>query len=158
MAKAQTTTVDEASAAEELQVLDEQLGTTPFQLRQRILDTPDQPPIEELYLDEWGFKVYVRGMTSAQRDKWEGSQVSVGKGGSVEYNADNLRASLVARCLCTPQGDPVMKQDDVGRLGQKSATAIDKIYEVAKRLSGISQKDVAALEGKLGKDTSGDGW
>lgn len=130
---------------------------SPAEMREMILGAGDKPEIRKVFVPEWDFPVYVRGLTATQRDQWEAEQVHMTKGGKVEYRQENIRASLVARCLCTKDGAPVMKKEDVKRLGQKSAGAIDLIYGVAKEISRISKQDEDDMVEALGNDRSGTG-
>lgn len=133
-------------------------STNGTSLRERILFADDKPEIREVDVPQWGFKVFVRGMTATQRDQWEAEQIKIGKNGKTEFTQENIRAGLVARCVCDADGNTVLRKDDIPRLGQKSAAAIDLLFGVAKELSGISQKDVDELEDGLKNVPSGDGF
>ena len=61
----------------------------------------------------------------------------------------NIRAKLVARCIIEDDGTPMFTQQDVHALGLKSSAALDRVFEVASRLSGISKDDLE----ELGKDS-----
>lgn len=125
--------------------------------RERILSAPQGLRLERMTVPEWGTHVYIRGLNATQRDAWEAEQVSIRKDGSVEYRQQNIRAGLVARCLCDKDGTTYLKPDDVRKLGQKDAAVVDRIYARAKVLSGISQKDVDDMEQVLGNESSDGG-
>ena len=99
--------------------------------------------------------VLVRGLNGTQRDEFEASTIAlrgpVGKQQAVPDTA-NIRAKLVARCIVGDDGEPMFKQNDVHELGLKSSAALDRIFEVASRLSGISKDDLE----ELGKDSKSD--
>lgn len=119
-----------------------------------ILALPDMET-EEVYIKQWGTFVRVRAMTGAERDAWEASMMT-GKGKNREVNTQNIRAKLVARTVVNEDGTRMFDDLQVKALGQKSAAAIDTIYDVAARLSGISDDDVDELGKPSSSGQSGD--
>jgi hypothetical protein len=99
---------------------------------------------EVVMVPEWGGSVMVRGMTGAERDAFEKS-VLVRKGKNTEVNMANARAKLVALTVVDETGKRLFNDADVAALGQKSASALDRIFSVAGRLSGITDEDVHEL-------------
>jgi hypothetical protein len=77
-------------------------------------------------------------MTGAERDRFEQAYLT-------EKTA-NIRARTAAACICDDQGARLFSDADVAELGQKSAAALDRIFDVAMRLNRISKKDVDDLE------------
>ena len=96
---------------------------------------------EEVDVPEWGGSVLVRGMTGRERDAFEVSLMTPGRGGRREVNPANVRAKVVARCVVDDDGNRLFSDTDVTELGGKSAAAIDRVYAVAARLSGMSDED-----------------
>ena len=86
----------------------------------------------------------MRGLTGKERDALEASMIE-GKGKKAEVNLVNLRAKLVARSIVDEDGKRVFEDEDIPALAQKSASALTRVYEVAQRLSGITQEDVDEL-------------
>jgi len=111
--------------------------------RQDILGASDIQQ-ELVSVPEWGGAVYVRGMTGTERDSFEAS-ITEGQGRDVKINAQNLRAKLVARSVVDENGKPLFSKADVEALGKKSARALQRVFNVAQRLSGISDEDVETL-------------
>lgn len=108
---------------------------------------------EEVEVPEWGGSVTVRGMTGRQRDAWEASfQKRQGK--RTITDIDNVRAKLVAFCVVDVEGNRLFTDGDVEELGGKSAAALDRIADVAARLSGIAEEDVEELVGNFGMTPS----
>jgi len=101
-------------------------------------------PVERVDLPEIGGHVYVRGMSGVERDAWERSLV-VGKGRRRDYNLDNVRARLAARCICDETGVRQFADDDADTLGKIRVDCLNRIFEVAQRLSGVSDQDVDEL-------------
>lgn len=101
---------------------------------------------ETVKVPEWGGDVLVRGLTGSQRDAYE-EGCYVGQGKDRRTSFKNLRARLVALCVVDEQGARVFDDADAAALGDKSAAALDRIFDVAQRLSGLTAKDVEALAG-----------
>ena len=113
---------------------------------------------EVVEVPEWGGSVMVRAMTGRQRDVFESVIYKV-KGKDVQLNIANVRAELVSRTVVDEGGTLLFSPEDVAALGDKSAAALDRIYAVAQRLSGITKDDIAELtenftDGQSGASTS----
>lgn len=111
--------------------------------RDDILNAQDLPT-ERVAVPEWGGEVLVRGLTAAERDAFEASIVKR-RGQKTEMDLRNMRARLVAMCVVDEQGNRLFSDQDVEALGRKSASALDRIFEVAQRLSGLRPEDVEEL-------------
>lgn len=98
----------------------------------------------DVEVPEWGGMVRVKSLTGKERDALEASMIE-GKGKNANVNLNNLRAKLVARSLVNENGERVFSDTDIAALGTKSAAALTRVYEVAQRLSGITQEDVEEL-------------
>jgi len=104
---------------------------------------------------EWGGDIYVKGMTGAERDKFESSMIKM-RGKEQEVNMANIRAKLASLTVCNEKGKRLFNENDVQALSTKSASALQRVFEVAQRLSGITDADVEELAGDL-KDDPFDG-
>lgn len=113
--------------------------------REAILQAQDLP-YEDVEVPEWRGIVRVRGLTGAERDAFEQSIVEQ-RGKNTRMNLRNIRAKLVALCCVDEQGNRIFTDDDVELLGKKSAAALNRIFEVAQRLSGLRPEDVEELAG-----------
>ena len=96
---------------------------------------------EEVAVPEWGGAVLVRELRGRERDEFEASAY-VMRGGKMVPDVANLRAKLVARVIVGDDGEPVFTQQDVAALGELSAAALDRVFEVASRLSSLNPADV----------------
>ena len=98
---------------------------------------------------EWGGTVRVRGLSGKERDQFEASMLDTSKkrkkGQPQAMNFANLRAKLCAWCVVDVDGARMFSDSDIAALGEKSAAALDRIFEVAQTLSGISDDDVEEL-------------
>jgi hypothetical protein len=111
--------------------------------RESILAAEDVQ-VEDVDVPEWGGVVRVRGLTGMQRDAFE-SEIVVQNGKNTERNTHNLRARLIALAVVDEAGARMFTHHDVDALGAKSARALDRVFEAASRLSGLSAGDVDEL-------------
>lgn len=99
---------------------------------------------EEVACPEWGGSVRVKALTAAERDDYEASLLT-GKGKNRELNLRNARAKLVARTVVDDTGKRLFSDGDAEALGDKSAAVMQRLFETAQRLSGLSDDDVEEL-------------
>jgi hypothetical protein len=104
---------------------------------------------EEVDVPEWGGIVLVRELRGRERDEWEAS-LAVQRGKQMVPDVANMRAKLVARCVVNSDLEPVFSQQDVNALGELSAAALDRVFEAASRLSGLSEADLEVASGNSG--------
>jgi hypothetical protein len=109
---------------------------------------------ERVPVPEWGGDVMVRGLTGRQRDAWEAS-LSVRQGKKMVPDMRDFRARLVVRCVVDETGTLVFHDGDIESLTNKSGAALDRIYDAAAKLSGISEKDVEDLTEDFGGTDGG---
>ena len=97
-----------------------------------------RPPTETVELEGHG-KVTIKGLTAEERDDYEQSLLETGRDGQtrVKRRQHNVRASLVVRCLVTDNGDRMFTDKDVEKVGKVDAAIIDKLWDQARRLSGM---------------------
>ncbi|WP_447979086.1 hypothetical protein [Candidatus Nitrospira bockiana] len=101
----------------------------------------DDMVIERVEVPEWGGAVYVRSVSAKGRDAWEGSRYRL-QGDKVVPVYENTRAKLLVMCVCDEQGKLLFTEADVERLGQKNGAVLDRLFDVAMRLSGMRDKAV----------------
>jgi len=115
----------------------------------------DDLPAEDVLVPEWGGTVRVRGLTGTGRDEYWAS-LTVERDGQQVVDSANATAKLVARCAVGEDGEPLFTQRDVSALGERSGAALNRVFEVATRLSGISDSDMAeAGKGSLNTPSEG---
>ena len=102
---------------------------------------------ELVSVPKWGGTVRVRELTGSERDRFEAAMVRMQKGGSTELTMDNARARLVSLSVIDQSGAKVFSEEDVVRLGNLSATALGTVFDVAARLSKITDEDLGELSG-----------
>ena len=125
-----------------------------FLSRNAIFAVPDIQS-EDVFVPQWSGTVRVKGLTARERDQFE-ADILRGKGKNVEVVKQNLRAKLVVRAAVDEAGNRLFGDGDIAFLGEKSAAAIDLLYGVASRLSGISGDDEEELAKNSVSDQSAD--
>ncbi|MFI6105846.1 hypothetical protein [Streptomyces sp. NPDC051310] len=122
---------------------------------QQILDAEDLST-EDVDVPEWGGTVRVRALSGTERDKIEASMVSAS---GTSLNTEKLagfRARLAAAAIVDENGKRMFRSEaETRRLGEKSATALQRVCDVAMRLSGLTEEDQAELLGNSGAALSG---
>lgn len=97
----------------------------------------------------WGGSVYVRGMTGTERDAFE---VSL-RNSDNSLNLANIRAKMLVKVICDETGKRIFNDADIPALAHKSAAALDFLFKVAQRLSGLADADVKELTNTLGEES-----
>ena len=105
---------------------------------------------EEVRVPEWAEPgtgsdvVLVRELRGRERDEWEAS-LAVQRGKTMVPDVANMRAKLAARTIVGEDGEPLFTQQDVAALGELSAAALDRVFDVASRLSGLNPDAVEEM-------------
>lgn len=109
---------------------------------------------EEVDVPEWGGIVRVRELTGEARDAYEASLMRVSNGIAIP-DFTNRRAKLVALAVINEDGSPMFSPVDVQALGEESSAALLRVVDVAERLSGLNDENVADAEGNSGAAPGG---
>ena len=117
--------------------------------RDDLLNAGSQRVIEPVEIPELGGIVYVQGLTSAERDRYEQS-VMQRRGGQLIPNLTNARAKLIMMTLVDEDGSVLFTEEELGILGNIQARTLQRIWNKAADLSGITEEDVDALEKDFG--------
>jgi len=120
--------------------------------RDAILKAEDLPR-ELIEVPEWGGSLYIRALTGTERDAFEASVVEQ-RGKSTKMNLRNIRAKLVALTVVNEDGERLFSDADIKLLGGKSAAVLDRLFEVAQKLSGLRDEDVDELAKNSDDDLS----
>lgn len=125
---------------------------------------------EEVRVPEWDSDdveawVLVRGMTGIERDDWEAEMApdpqiarqwnrmsAKQRQAVVRQRMKGARARVIARCCVGEDGKRLFQAGDIEMLAQKSAAALERIYGVAARLSGIRDGEVEELAETIGEN------
>ena len=97
-------------------------------------------------IPEWGGDVIVSELTGTARDAWESDIISMSDEGG-KINGINTRAKLIVISVIDEEGNLVFGKEDVEEVGKLSATALNRIFTVASKLSALTAADMKELEG-----------
>ena len=109
---------------------------------------------EVVPVPEWGGDVLVRGATAEEADAYQDSlsRTKMDEDGKtrIEEHYENAKARFIVNCIINEDGTRMFTPAEVEKLGKKSAVAINRIYQVAARLSGTTKRARQELEGNSG--------
>jgi len=112
--------------------------------KEELMAAEDRRPVR-VAVPEWGGDCWLLPMGGDDRDAFD--QWATENTRCDEPNWRGLRAQLVAACLCDSGGELFGFTDaEILALGQKSAAALDRLFEVAQRINRITDKDLDELE------------
>lgn len=114
-----------------------------FLSREMILAAQDIM-VEEVDVPEWGGTIRLKALTGAQRDKIEQAAV-VQRGRKTSMDMVNFRAKIIAASAVDEEGHLLFTEKDVVALGKKAAGVLDRLSEVASRISGMSDEDIEEM-------------
>jgi hypothetical protein len=122
--------------------------------REQILAADDTSKRETVPVPEWfpDGEVLVGVMLGHERDKFEVEYQRAREGKS----PNGIRAWLAAATLVDERGKRLFTPSDVTALARKSSIPLDRIWDVATRINGLTQKDVEALQKNSPAAPSGD--
>jgi hypothetical protein len=104
-----------------------------------------QDIIEELLeVPEWKGTVRVRGLTGRERDAYESSLLDQ-RGRNTKANLMNARTKLAVLSIVDSSGARMFTESDIAELSSKSAAGLDRVWNKARELSGMSDQDVEEL-------------
>lgn len=113
--------------------------------RDAILAQRNTPRVVET-VEAFGGTVRVQALTAKEKDAFDASLI-VGSGKRQKVETKNIRARLAARSIVDESGALVFTDDDADKLGDLSGADMQRIYDKAQELSGISDDDVEELAG-----------
>ena len=111
-------------------------------------------PTETIEIPELGGSVTVTGMSAADRDAFEASLV-LKHGKQPKMQSKNVRARLLVRTVIQ-DGKRMFADEDVPLVGRIRADIVDRLFDAAMRLSGMSDADVEELGKASPADQPGD--
>lgn len=113
-----------------------------------ILATDTLQP-RKVQVPEWGGHVYVAALTADQRDEFETEWQRIKDARKQEDNV-GFRAFLVASTLCDESNRLLCvngkRESSADALGAKAAGPINRIFNAACELNGLTKDDVEELE------------
>ena len=113
----------------------------------------DDLPTKDMDIPEWGGTLTVRTLTGTERDQFESAFVNQDK-----IDIRGLKTRLIQLTVLNGDGNPMFTKTDLLQLNGKSASVIDRIFQVSQRLSGLTKEDAEELvenSGTAPTDASG---
>jgi len=127
----------------------------PLTTKDSILRIDDQKVIE-VFVKPWNDTVYVRTMSSSERDHFDAAMIADDDSDRVR-RLENFRARLCAICLSDEKGKPIFTEKDARDLGKKCTEAMGIITAAAQELNGITAVDQEKLVKNSESTPNGDG-
>lgn len=112
--------------------------------REQILEAADRRT-QDVEVPEWGGTVRVRALSGSERDDYEAGIVQLRSDGTRKFTLQNARARLVSLSICNEDNGRMFSDADIAALGAKSASALERVFDVARKLSGLTEDDVKEL-------------
>lgn len=99
---------------------------------------------ERVEVPEWGGYVFVKTLTGRERDAFEAETMKTKKGQKPgEGNYENFRARFVALTMVDENGAQIFTtRQEIAVLGTKSVAALQRVFNKAQELNGMSEEDV----------------
>lgn len=115
----------------------------------------DDRATEDVPVPEWNGTVRVMALSGTDRDAYESAMVDARRNGNATVRLHNFRAKLVVKCLVDAEGKRLFEDKQVTALAEKSGAVLDRLFDVARRLSGMNEKAVEEAAGNSESGQSG---
>lgn len=110
--------------------------------RDQILAAADRRT-RTVHVPEWGGDVIIASMSGAARDAWELWIGDARQRG--QFN--NVRARLLSACIVDESGQRIFTSEaDIEALGSKDSMVLDRLFEVARELNGLTDDAIEAAK------------
>jgi hypothetical protein len=101
-------------------------------------------PTERVEIPEWKGAVYMRTLSGKQRDEF--TQLATDRRAAKRFDIRGLKVRLVAMALCDKDGKLLFGGNgDDAKLNAKAGAAIDRLFQIAQRLSGLSDDELEEM-------------
>jgi hypothetical protein len=121
--------------------------------REQVLNAQDRKP-ELISVPEWGGELWVRGLSAKDRGLYElwtvqasASSAGITQGNITLDHVALIRVRLISLCVIVDETDtkPLFTEADVAALSEKDSAPVERLFDVAARLSGLSKEDAQKL-------------
>lgn len=117
------------------------MAATKLLTRDAILAAKDDR-FKDIDMPEWGGTVRVRGLSAAERSVLESTYTYTepGPNGRPQNKVrPEFRVALCAGCIVDGEGNKMFTESDLEALGAKNGAALERVFDAARKLSGITQ-------------------
>jgi hypothetical protein len=104
--------------------------------------TADDLKRELVKVPEWGGDIYIRTMTGSERDVHD---VLIHKRKAADI-LTAVRATTIAFTACDEAGNLLFTPEDIPALMAKSGAALDRLWDVARRLNKVTEADIEEMK------------
>lgn len=111
--------------------------------REQILECQDIQ-VEKVEVPEWGGHVFVKSITGEERD-WLEMSTYDDKKKDKKVDMKHFRAKIISLSVCNENKERLFSEKDIVALSGKNAAALQRIFDVAQRLSGLTNEDADEL-------------
>lgn len=91
---------------------------------------------KEVFVPEWHGSVFLKSFNGHEREQFETCMIARRKKDS--FNLVDLRAELLTLTLCDENGELLFSKEDVSALSKKSGAVLDRLFEEAGAMNGLS--------------------
>ncbi len=103
-------------------------------------------PYEDVEVPEWGGKVRIIGLDAKSAQEISSRLVTLDENGKIaNVHINTIMTDLLVRTIAGQDGKPLFKLEDAAALGKKSAKVMRRLFEIAQRLSGITEPEQKAI-------------
>lgn len=106
--------------------------------RDQILKADDLPK-KKISIPKWGGDVFVRGLTSKERDTYEFENYKKIEQG---LSGQSLRVKLVILAVVDENGKNIFTDKDIAILEGKSGEVVTMLFDEIRKLSGLTYAEV----------------
>lgn len=132
----------------------EDAAIIPLLSRDEILAVTDRT-YEYVNVPEWGGRVKVRSLDGRERARWQKGSLEI-KGKTQTVNFDVSTVLLVALSVVDEKGSRLFADGDLRELSRKNSAALERVADVAMRLSGIGEDEIETIQGNSQGSQNGD--
>lgn len=104
-----------------------------------------------LEIPEWDGSVLIKAMSGRERDMFEEALVTQ-RGDKTHVNMRNARARMAVLSVYNEDMTPMFTMADMGRLGEKSSAALDRIFDACLKLNRFKKEDIDELTDGIEKN------
>lgn len=107
---------------------------------------PEWAPKSASAEERQSYGVWVKSLNGRERAQWQQASV-VGTGNKTTVNFLNTTIMLVVLAACDESGAPLFSEQQARTLAKKNSKILERIGDVASRLSGIGEEEIATVSG-----------
>ncbi|WP_033818881.1 hypothetical protein [Kitasatospora sp. MBT63] len=111
---------------------------------------------EDVEVPEWGGEVRILSLSGTDRDGWEQSMMVLGPNGTMQRrNLVDARAKLLVKCLVDKDFQRLFDEKEVRDLAGKDGAVLDRLFDRARKISGLGKDAKEQAEGNSEAAQSG---